>query len=118
MKIDVSMFKPPKHAGDRPGILTLQQAREYQQRFQSVQVMASVNEAFPFVFFTGEYGYGYDVLPRDFVASTTRVPMKVVERKGLEDGWVDTVEKYLMVFEHDRILIESIEDLVEVMNKV
>lgn len=42
-----------------------------------------------------------------FVPCTYTLPMSVVPRKGLEDGWVDTVAKLIQIFHYDETEIEN-----------
>lgn len=60
-------------------------------------------------------GHGYhrgrwlSDLPDQWVATSVTLPMRVVPRPGCEDGVVDTVEKYIVVFhQHDtQITVED-----------
>lgn len=75
-----------------------------------------------YYFFTDEYLFGYapekeGSLPEDFVSSSTAFPLYVVPRPGVEDGWVDTLDKYRTVFLSDKIQITSLEDLVKLLNQ-
>ena len=51
------------------------------------------------------------------VPSSTVIPHYVVERKGLEDGIVDSLEKYEFVYHKGDICIESLDEYLEILNQ-
>lgn len=67
-------------------------------------------------FFTDDYCMGLGLLPIEFVSSSTKCPTIVSARESLSDGIVDTVEKYISVFESTRKQITTIDELVEYVN--
>lgn len=68
-------------------------------------------------FFTDDYCLGVDYLPDDWVPSTTHLPCRVVPREILPDGVVDTLDKYILIFHNDGRLIETVEELIDTLNK-
>lgn len=101
----------PRHAG-KLGVLTLEQAREYQHRFHGVTTIASVGTTDPIVFFSDDHCYGYPHLKPCYVPTSTQLPHKVAPRPGLEDGWINTLEDYLKVFGRGARLITTREELL------
>lgn len=68
-------------------------------------------------FFSDDHCFGVHVLPEHFVPCTMEFPRRIVPREGLEDGWVDTIEKYIRIFQKDCEQITSIEELVDFLNQ-
>lgn len=68
-------------------------------------------------FFTDDYCLGVDYLPDDWVPSTTSLPTRVTKRDILPDGIIDTVDKYISIFHNDGRLIETVEELIDILNK-
>lgn len=68
-------------------------------------------------FFTDDHCFGVGVLPEGFVPCTSVFPHSVCPRPGLEDGLVDTLDKYIEVYHKNDTRIESIDELVEFLNK-
>ena len=65
-------------------------------------------------FFVDAHGIPKVIEDRGTWVPVTHVfPINVVERPGVEDGVVDTFEKYKLVFEKDSTLVESIDDLLQ-----
>ena len=67
-------------------------------------------------FFTDDYCLGTDYMPKQWVPSSCQLPMKVVERECLPSGWVNTIDDYILIFHHDGRLIESIDELIDILN--
>ena len=76
-----------------------------------------VNNVHRVAFFTNDHCFGYDVLPDDFTSCTIVVPQTVAPRKGLESGTITNIEEYIFVYYDDLKIIESVEELVELLNK-
>ena len=90
--------------------------KETEERFKgSVDVITNV-ETQDF-FFTDDYCLGVDYLPDVWVPSTTRLPLRVVPRETLPDGVVDKLDKYILVFHPEGRLIESVDELIDLLNK-
>lgn len=68
-------------------------------------------------FFTDDYCLGVDYLPDDWVPSTTQLPRRVAPRETLPDGIVDTLDKYILIFHPKGRLIETVEELIDTLNK-
>lgn len=63
-------------------------------------------------FFAESHGIPKVIEDRGPWVPTTHVfPIHVVARPGVEDGVVDTFEKYKLVFEKESTLVENIDDL-------
>lgn len=75
---------------------------------RSVGCSMYVNRAKRKYFFTTGHIYMHAdfVCRRGYVAETSTIPHNVVPRKGLEDGWVDTVQKLLHVYYKDMTEID------------
>lgn len=68
-------------------------------------------------FFTGNHCFGYPVLPEGYVPCSMGWPMYVTKREELPDGIVNTIEKYIMIFEEGYHQITSIEELAALIDK-
>ncbi len=68
-------------------------------------------------FFTDDYCIGVDYLPSEWVPSHTNLPIRVTKRDSLPDGIIDTVDKYISIFHNDGRLIETVEELIDTLNK-
>ena len=98
-------------------VLTLEEAAERVNQGKGVSVYSSMKHNA--VFFTDDYCMGVGVPEMKvmgFVPSSTYLPMNVVKRDCLPDGIVDTIEKYLLIFEKDRRVITSLDELVEFLS--
>ena len=90
--------------------------KETEERFKgSVDVITNV-ETQDF-FFTDDYCLGVDYLPDVWVPCTTQLPTHVVPRENLPDGVVDTLDKYILIFHPEGRLIESVDELIDLLNK-
>ena len=90
--------------------------KETEEHFKgSVSVITNV-ETQDF-FFTDDYCLGVDYLPDVWVPSATRLPCRVVPREILPVGIIDTVDKYISIFHKDGRLIETVEELIDILNK-
>lgn len=97
------------------GILTSEEAFVRAKRTKTVVVISSFEEKK--FFFSDDHCFGVRVLPGHWVPSTSVFPMSVTPRPGLEDGIIDTIEKYISVFEKEREQINSIDELIDVLNE-
>lgn len=90
--------------------------KETEEHFKgSVDVITNVDTQD--FFFTDDYCLGVDYLPDTWVPSTTRLPLRVVPRETLSDGVIDTLDKYILVFHPEGRLIESVDELIDLLNK-
>lgn len=64
------------------------------------------------VFFYGKLFEGVPLVP-----GSISLPIKVVPRKNVPNGLVESPSQYMEVFAGDKKLIESIEDLVDYLQK-
>lgn len=73
-------------------------------------------------FFTNDYLIGYEVLPKNFVPSSTVIPHRVKPRPGLETGWVSNLKEYDFIYRSGHAgqkrprRLKSLEELVEYLN--
>lgn len=102
------------------GVLTNEEALERAERFNRQGTLVTIthrrNENERIFFFSDDHCFGYPILPDGFVPCTSVFPMYVKPRPGVEDGWVNTIEKFIAVFHYDARQINSIEELVEYLN--
>lgn len=68
-------------------------------------------------FFTNDHCFGYKVLPKHFVPTSFSLPMQIAPRPGYEDGMVYSIKDFLDVFAKDVTILETIEELVDHLNK-
>ncbi len=64
------------------------------------------NEETKEMFFTTNHCQNHDK-GQSFVSCTYRLPMRVVPREGVEDGFIDTREKLIKVFYSDFNIIKN-----------
>lgn len=103
-----------KHGKNGKGVITSEEAATRALRTQTIVCISSMQDK---VFFlTDDHCFGYSVLPKHYVPGTIMFPMNVTPRPGVEDGLIDTVEKYITVFENDHRQINTIEELVELID--
>lgn len=98
-------------------VLTLEEAKECISKYGSITAISSVKE--PVVFFTDDYCFGLGVdemQAKKFVSGTTAIPITVTPRPSVPDGVVDTIEKYIAVFEKDSRIITSLDELAEYLS--
>lgn len=96
------------------GVLTKKEQEEQLSARKGIMTIGSYEDGV--FFFTDDYCMGLNVLPKHYVSSSTTIPIQVAPREGLEDGIVDSVDKFIQIFESERRLIESMDDLLEVLN--
>lgn len=66
--------------------------------------------------FTDDYCMGVNLLPKEFVPSSTVQGCRVAPRAGLPEGYVNTAEDYILVFQKGERQITSIDELVTYLN--
>lgn len=96
------------------GILTKAEQEEKLSKSHTVMTISSSEDNV--FFFVDDYCFGLCVLPSHYVSSSAQIPMDVVPREGLESGVISTIDDYIRVFERDSRLIESVDELIEVIN--
>lgn len=95
-------------------VLTRDEAVQHCKSFSRITTVSNGS----IFFYTNDHCFGYGVLEKDFVSCTTNIPIRVSPRPGLEDGIVDTLDKYEQVFECGTQCIESIDVLVDYVNNL
>ncbi len=68
-------------------------------------------------FLSDDGGWGHTVLPKEFVAVSQRLPAFATPRPGLENGCIDTVDKFMLVYCRNEKLLNTIEELVDYLNE-
>lgn len=111
-----------KYMGNRyKGVLTRQEIAEKLKNAVGQKSISTITytgkNGDSVMFFTDDHCFGHPVLPKCFVSSTTSFPISVKERPGIEDGWVDSPDKYILVFHQNDRLIETVDELVDFLNK-
>lgn len=69
-----------------------------------------------YMFFTDNACFGRNLLPRDWVPVSHYGVITVVPRPSLPDGVVSSIEDYLTIFGDGFTILESVEELCEVLN--
>jgi hypothetical protein len=93
------------------GVLTSAEAFERAMLENTLIVISSIKQK---VFiFSDAHCFSFYETSSDFVPATSVFPMTVVPREGLEDGVIDTIEKFVSVFQKGYRQISTIEGLVE-----
>ena len=93
-------------------VLTRDEAAQHCKAFGRITVVSDRSV----FFYTNDHRFGYGILGKDFVPYSTALPMRVAPRPGLENGIIDTLGKYELVFENDTRCIESIDVLIDYVN--
>ena len=89
---------------NKKGVLTIQETTEYLYRYRGIEQFAISGDSkkgfciSKAVFFTDDYMFGYKMLPKDWVPSSSRLPMRVVPRPELPSGIIASVEDYMKIF--------------------
>jgi hypothetical protein len=95
------------------GVLTSDEAALRAELCSSVSIISDGE----YFFFTDDHCFGVGILNEtNWSPCTSTFPQRVVPRTGLEDGWINTVEKYIAVFCKDLKQISSIDELVVLLN--
>lgn len=97
------------------GVLTTEEAKLYLRDHRGLICISNVytNQ----FFFSDDHCFGVYVLPDEWVPCTSKIPQLAKEREGLEDGIIDTVEKYNFVYNKDNHQITTIDELVKILNQ-
>lgn len=105
-------------------ILTKQQAKEkLEEEIQKrghggVVTKSSVSKnGKDYYFFVDNHIFGSDLIWNVFCSCSQYLPSTCVPRPGLEDGIIDTFEKYIFIYHKDDVLIESMEELLNLFNE-
>lgn len=119
-------FERPYYGKANRKIFTLKEANEYLKTKQQLITQSSPTWGVHFYcndhLFSAVRNKGEEtlwLLPEYFCPSTHRLTQgtrHVVPRPGLEDGVVDSVEKYEFIFHHDSRLLTTLEELVHFIN--
>lgn len=106
--------------GKIKGVLSLKEAKEAfelkKNRFGRSSLTTLVSSGNGRFFFSDDHCFGTGVLD-EFVPVTTQIPMSVTPRECLPSGLVDSVETYLLIFHKNMQNIETIEELLTIINK-
>lgn len=92
-------------------------ATEIQRRYGMTRFTIIKSSADKVAFFTDDHCYGYKVLPKHFVPTSFSLPMRVAPRPGFKDGMVYSIRDFLDVFAKDVTILDTIEELVDHLNK-
>lgn len=68
-------------------------------------------------FLSDDAVWGYGILPEAFISVSLHIPSKAAPRPGLEDGFIDTVEKFMIVFGDDQRHLNTVDELVDYLNE-
>lgn len=95
------------------GVLTTEEQNQLANKGHCFQVITD-GKVF---FFTDDYCIGVHLFPKTFVPSSSVCPFEVKPRECLPDGIIVTAEQYIMIFEKDKKQINTIDELVDYLNK-
>lgn len=96
------------------GVLTSKEAMQRTHDARTLISFSAINHKV--FFFSDDHCFGSGKLPKWFVPSTSTLPMHVVPRPSLPDGWIKNTEDYIKIFYQDYRQITSMEELVEFLN--
>jgi len=96
------------------GVLTKEEAEIEKAKYSRITTITNVDTGD--FFFTDDYCIGAGYLSSKWVPGSTNIPLSVKPRKSLPSGEVKTVDDYILIFHRDGRLIESVDDLMEVLN--
>lgn len=95
-------------------ILTREEARQHALEKGVIRTVSNCeNKVY---FYTNKHGFGWPILPNNFVSCSSYLPQEVTPREGLETGIVSIEEKYAFVYKQGYKLIESVDELVDYLN--
>jgi hypothetical protein len=124
--VTVEDFERPYYGKENRKIFTLKEANEYLKSKQQLITQSSSTWGVHFYcndhLFSAVRDKGEEtqwILPEYFCPSThqlTQGRRHVVPRAGLEDGVLDSVEKYEFIFHHDSRLLTTLEELIHFIN--
>lgn len=93
------------------GVLTSEEAFE-RAKITKTLVVQSFCKSRAF-FFSDNHCFSYNSIDQDcLVPSAWGFPTKVVPRVGLENGVIDTIEKYIFVFRQDSKQLSSLQEVL------
>mgnify|MGYP003408655709 FL=1 len=95
-------------------ILTREEARQHALEKGVIRTVS--NSEYKVYCYTNKHGFGWPILPNNFVPVSSYLPQEVVPREGLETGIVSTEEEYAFVYKQGYKLIETIDELVDYLN--
>lgn len=102
------------------GVLSLEKYREWRANHPaSTSIQAITSGDHGVFFYTDDYCLGINIPEMNahgFVPSSTGFPMSVKARPGLESGWISTLEEFEFIFHKDHRRLETIEELLEILN--
>lgn len=99
------------------GVLTLEEAKQWADKYGRTQCYSAVGVVDPVFFFTDDYCFGVgNKLPEYFVPTSTTLPLKIAPRPGFEDGWLRTLDEYISVFHRGESLLQTPLDLLIHLN--
>jgi hypothetical protein len=118
------LVKTIRNLDKNKGIITIEEAQRRADAYKSIQQLTisgdntkgyCISKA---VVFIDDYMFGYKVLPKEWVPSSTRLPVCVVPRPELPSGLITNVEDYMKVFhDEETVVLQTMEDFVEYLNK-
>lgn len=106
------------------GVITTQEAQGRVNRHRSMMqlsIMGNNNLGYcvtKAVVFIDCYEFGYGVLSKKWVSSSTHFPMHIVPRPELPSGVVATVEDYMKIFhDEETVVLQTTQEFVDYLNK-
>jgi hypothetical protein len=97
------------------GVLNKEQAIEYARCNRAITTLSNMSANM--FFFSDNHCFGNGQLPPDWVPCSQVFPSMVTPREGLEDGLIDTIEKFVSVFQSGDHQVTSMDELLEILNK-
>lgn len=98
---------------DRKGVLTKEEASIRSN--ESYDIITIEND--DYFFFSDDHCFGVNVLPEQWCPCTVSFPLHVTPRDSVPDGIVCTIEQFLSVFNKHQIQINSVDELIDIINK-
>lgn len=100
---------------NRKGILTREEAQKFIEKngyiFHVVDVNANIN------FYTDSYTFGFNVLPKSFVPTSTFLPLTVTACDCVKQGIIiNTEEQFYAFFVYQETFVQSLDELLEKLN--
>ena len=118
------LVKTIRNLDKNKGIITIEEAQKRVDAYKSIEQLTisgdnskgySISKA---VVFIDDYAFGYGVLSKDWVPSSSCVPMRVVPRPELPSGLITNVEDYMKIFhDEETVVLQTMEDFVQYLNK-
>jgi hypothetical protein len=109
-----AMSKMLARQGQRvKGVLTTEEQNVLAKQHKTFQVISN-GKVF---WFTDDYCMGVgNLLPKEFVPSSTVCPQRVAPRAGLPEGIIQTAEDFMKVYCQNERQIKTIDELVDYLN--